>query len=282
MTSVAVDDPHALLAHAHELSERPLAELLDLSDTTCVVTGGVRGIGHAVARRFAAAGAATTIVDGDSQVLDVARELGQQTRAPVRGARCDVRDADGLHEIARAAAAPDRRFVWANCAGIFPSHRIDDLGPDEWSAVLGVDLDGTYFGARAAALAAREIGVGGAVINISSTAGTRAGWPPGIAHYAAAKHGVEGLTKALAVELGPSGVRVVCLAPGTVLTEGLVERFGPPGGDHDPYLRATRKLPIPRPALPDDVARVALFCATDAAAMLTGCTIPVDGGHLAG
>lgn len=274
-------DQRALMDDAHRVAATSMADLARLVGTAAVVTGGALGIGRAVARRLAEAGASVTIVDVHPEVERTARELAAESGREVASVRADVRDADRLASVASASAAAGERLAWVNAAGIFPSHLAEDLDEAAWREVVGIDLDGTWFGSRAAALAARDRGIPAVVVNISSTAGSRAGWPPGIAHYVAAKHGVEGLTKALAVEFGPAGTRAVCIAPSTVVTDGLIDRFGPPGSGDDVYLRAARRMPIARPSLPDDVARVVAFCVSDAAAMLTGCVIPVDGGHLA-
>lgn len=270
-----------LMSEAGELARTPVASLLDFADAACVVTGGASGIGRSIATRFAQAGAAVSIVDLSSDRDAAAADVAEQTGGDVVAVSADVRDLAALEAVAGAALGRRRRLVWVNAAGIYPTHRLEDLTEEAWEAVIGIDLTGTFNGSRAAGLALRRADATGVIVNISSTAGSRAGWPPGIAHYVSAKHAVEALTKALAVELGPFGIRVVCLAPGTVLTEGLRAKFGEATGADDPYARLARRMPIARPSLPDDVARMALVCASPIAAMLTGCTIPVDGGHLA-
>lgn len=266
-----------------DLAAKRFDALIDQSGTTCVVTGGAKGIGAAVARRFADQGARVVLIDADAVAVHAAAaRLSTESPATVTAATADVRDGAALLAAARAHVDGDvARLVWVNSAGIYPSHRFDALEDEHWRLVLGVNLDGSFHGAKAAVAIGDERRIGGVIVNVSSVAGSRAGYPPGIAHYVSSKHAVEGLTKALAVELGPRGWRVVAVAPGTVVTDGLVERFGPAGGDDDPYLALTRRMPIRRPALADDVARVVLFLASDAAAMVTGCTLPVDGGQLA-
>jgi NAD(P)-dependent dehydrogenase (short-subunit alcohol dehydrogenase family) len=272
----------ALMANASHLAETPFTELFDFTGAACVVTGGAKGIGRAIATRFAELGADVILLDVDPSVAAVAAVLGTAAPGHVEARIVDVRDGAALDAVATSATAgPPRYVVWVNAAGIYPTNRLDDMTDTAWKRVIDLDLTGTFAGCRAAGLAMRTAGLPGVIVNISSVAGSRAGSPPGIAHYVAAKHGVEGLTKALAVELGPAGIRVVCIAPGTVVTEGLVDKFGPAGGDDDPYLRLARRMPIPRPSLPDDVARAAVFLASPAAAMITGSTLPVDAGHLA-
>lgn len=271
-----------LLEEAFSTAATPIADLLRFDDAVCVVTGGAKGIGFAIANRFAELGSGIVLVDQDSLVASAAARLTErhQVRSQVvLGNMCD--SAVSVEAAALALTANPSRMIWVNSAGIYPTNRLADLSDEAWSKVIDLDLSATFYGCRAAGLALRERNLPGVIINISSVAGFRVGAPPGIAHYASAKHGVQGLTKALAVELGRDDIRVLCLAPGTVLTEGLIEKFGPPGdGPDDPYAQLARRMPIRRPGLPDDVARVAVFCASPMAAMLTGTVIPVDAGHL--
>src|SRR5205823_11318753 len=112
--------------------------------------------------------------------------------------------------------------IWVNNAGIYPTTRLLDMTGHDWDTVLDVNLRGTFMGAREAGRRMAAGGRGGVIINLSSTAGYRADLP-GLAHYVAAKHGVRGLTKSLAVELGPLGIRVLAIAPGHTDTAGVRE-----------------------------------------------------------
>jgi NAD(P)-dependent dehydrogenase (short-subunit alcohol dehydrogenase family) len=264
-------DPSQTLDVARRLASTPLADLLAFDDSAVVVTGGASGIGYAIAARFAAQGAAVVVVDRDEEALRTATDAG------FAAVVADVGDAGALDQVALDAFGSRRRLVWVNSAGIYPTHLLAELDDDAWQRVIDVNLTGTMKGARAAVRAMRAVGGTGVVINLSSVAGARAGSPPGIHHYAASKHGVEGLTKSLAVEVGPEGIRVVAIAPGVVVTEGLSAKYG----DDEVFLRMARSKPLRRPSLPDDIARVAVFLASPLAAMVTGCTIPVDGGHRA-
>lgn len=257
---------------AREMAATPLADLLRFDDAAVVVTGGGSGIGAAIAARFAAQGATVSVVDRDRVALDAAASAGLTAIAG------DVLDGTALDRVAADALSGADRLVWVNSAGVYPTHVLAELDDAAWQHVLDVNLTGTMRGARAAVGAMRSAARPGVVVNLSSVAGARAGSPPGIHHYAASKHGVEGLTKSLAVELGPDGIRVVAIAPGVVVTEGLLAKYG---DDDETYLRMARTKPLRRPSLPDDVARVAVFLASPLAAMVTGCTIPVDGGHRA-
>ncbi|QIG43732.1 SDR family oxidoreductase [Nocardioides anomalus] len=272
-----------LMADSYAYAEAPFASLVRFDDTVAVVTGGAAGIGRGIASRLAELGAAVVLLDVDPQVTGTAAELAERHGAEVEGRLVDVRRSADLDAVARAAAArTPRKLVWVNAAGIYPSHLLGDLGDAEWDAVVGLDLTGSFYGSRAAALAAREAGREAVVINISSVAGFRTGRPPGLTHYASAKHGVQGMTKALAAELGPDGIRVNCIAPGAVVTDTLESKFGSmdleAGTDY--FSTRAQEMPIRRPSLPDDVARAACFLASDAAANITGVILPVDAGHL--
>ena len=272
-----------LMRDSYEYAASDFASLVRFDDAAVVVTGGAQGIGRAIASRFAELGARVTLVDVDPAVDGAADELGAQHGTTIVARTIDVRESAGLSALAREVLTSDvRRLIWVNAAGIYPSHLLPDLTDEAWDRVLGLDLTGTFYGSRAAALAVRDAGLEGVVINISSIAGFRVGRPPGLAHYASAKHGVQGLTKALAAELGVDGIRVVAIAPGAVVTEGLIARFGEMDleGGTDYFSTRAQDMPIKRPSLPDDVARAACFLASHAAANITGVVLPVDAGHL--
>ena len=269
------------MADAHAFAATPYTDLFRYDDAGCVITGGAKGIGWAMANRFAELGAAITLVDIDRDLATIGEKLAAAHNTPVRTVSADVRDSALVTSIADAAHTDRARLVWINNAGIYPTNRLEDMGDDDWARVIDLDLTATFYGCRAAAATMRRRDCDGVIINISSVAGFRVGNPPGISHYASAKHGVQGLTKSLAYELGRDGIRVVCIAPGTVVSDGLLAKFGPAdatGGD--PYEQLARRMPIQRPSLPDDVARTAVFLASPAAAMITGAIIPVDAGHL--
>ena len=272
-----------LMRDSYEFAASDFVSLVRFDDAAVVVTGGAQGIGRAIASRFAELGARITLVDVDPAVGEAARALATQHGATVDARTLDVRESVQVSALAREVlTAGVRRLVWVNAAGIYPSHLLPDLTDEAWDRVIGLDLTGTFYGSRAAALAVRDAGLEGVVINISSIAGFRVGRPPGLAHYASAKHGVQGLTKALAAELGVDGIRVVAIAPGAVVTEGLVAGFGEMDldGGTDYFSTRAQDMPIKRPSLPDDVARAACFLASHAAANITGVVLPVDAGHL--
>jgi NAD(P)-dependent dehydrogenase (short-subunit alcohol dehydrogenase family) len=266
----------ALVGPVRDASGSALAELVSLSGRVAVVTGGARGIGRACCARLAEAGATVLVADADAEA---ARDAASAIGTGAVGVEVDVRDAASVRALVEHALARLGRVdVWVNAAGIYPTSPLLELSEEDWNLVLDVNLRGTFIGAREAGRA-MIAGGGGVIVNVSSTAAYRAS-APGAAHYVASKFGVRGLTRALAVELGPHRIRVLAVAPTVTLTPGLdaqrsslraagfaLEELGP-------------RLPLGRVAVPDDVARVVLFCASDLSLLMTGSTLLVDAGEL--
>ncbi|MEE8600513.1 SDR family NAD(P)-dependent oxidoreductase [Euzebya tangerina] len=259
-----------------DLTEASLADLVSLEGRTAVITGGAAGIGAAIARRFDEAGAHVTIADLDLAAAEkTASELSRAAAVHLdaSNSRQNIEVAEGVVE------EHGRLDIWVNNAGIYPFVDLVDMTPEQWHTVISLNLDGVFFGSRAAMRPMVAAGRG-VIINLASTAayGAEGG---GIAHYTASKHGVRGFTKALAFELGPSGVRAVALAPTLVETPGtLADRDAISAGmgvenAHDAF---AEQIPARRIGYPDDVARVAYFLASDLAAFVSGDTILVDGG----
>jgi NAD(P)-dependent dehydrogenase (short-subunit alcohol dehydrogenase family) len=259
------------------VSHVALAELTTLTGRVAVITGGARGIGRACCVRLAEAGARVVVADVDERAAgDAAAALGQRALA----ARVDVREAPSVQALAeRVHDDLGRLDVWVNAAGIYPTARLLDLSDDDWDLVLDVNLRGTFLGAREAARMMVRAGAGGVIVNVSSTAAYRAE-APGAAHYVASKFGVRGLTQALAVELGPHGIRVLAVAPTVTATPGLDEQRASLKNAGFALEELGPHLPLGRTAVPDDVARVVLFCACDLSLLMTGSTLLVDAGEL--
>lgn len=250
----------------------PLSDLASLEGRVAVITGAGRGIGAAIALRFAEAGARLVLVDKDvpESPPEGAVTITGDLRAPGVIERTVTAAVEGLGGL----------DVWVNNAGIYPAANVVDLGDDEWDAVLDLNLRAAFRGARAAARAMVDAGRGGVIINIVSNAAVAAG--PATAHYVASKHGLAGLTKSLAVDLGKAGIRAVGIAPGVTRTEGIAARMAElrdaGWGDVEAYV--ARSVPLGRMADADEIARVAVFAASDLAAYVTGTTIVVDGGQV--
>ncbi len=254
----------------------PLAELCSLAGRGAVVTGGGRGIGAATVRRLAEAGATVVVADLD---IAAAEQVAAATPGTVVAAAVDVTDSSSLDVVAqRCATEAGHLDIWVNNAGIFPTTGPAIDATDEFvDRMLKVNVRGTFAGARAAA---RRMGSGGVIVNVVSTAGFRAA--PGISAYVTSKHAVVGLTKNLALELGPLGIRVVGVAPGVIDTPGVQAQLAPlRDAGLDVGARINRSL-LGRGGRPDDVARVITMLASDVAAWVTGVVLPVDAGSLAG
>ncbi len=262
-----------------DFTDRPLAELFSLAGRRAVVTGAGRGLGAQIARRLAEAGA--DVIAGDIDLAaaqDVADDISTTTGRQVIAVAMDVSDSA---TIASAADLAVNRLggleIWVNNAGIFPTTGpAIDMTDEFLDRMLTVNSRGTFAGAREAA---RRMTNGGTIINIASTAGFKA--TPGISAYIASKHAVVGITKALAHEFGPLGIRVLGIAPSVIDTPGVQQQMAPlKAAGIDINVRAAAN-PLGRIGVPDDVARVAVFCASDLAAYMTGAVLPVDAGGLA-
>lgn len=226
-----------------------------------VVTGGARGIGAAIAARFASDDATVVVVD--TQAPDRAEPR-------VRYEAADITDADGVALLFdRIADEHGSIDVLVNNAGIWFRRPFTEITVDEWDRVLAVNLRGVFLCTRAALPHMVAAGAG-VVLNIGSQAGVTVTRGQG-AHYHASKAAVSHLTKAIAFELGPMNVRVNCVAPGVTLD--------------DPSFRLPEQvlsqIPLGRAAVPDDLAGVCAFLASPEAALITGQTLLVNGGAVA-
>lgn len=245
-----------------------------LENRFAVVTGAAspRGLGLATARLFAEHGATVAILDLDAGAAEAAAaDLG----AGHLGLACDVTDKDAC--IAAAEALLDRwgRIdVLFNNAGITQPLRIMDIGPAHYDAVTDVNLRGTLYMSQAVIPAMRAEG-SGTIINMSSVSAQRGGGIFGGPHYSAAKAGILGLTKAMARELAPDGVRVNALCPGFIATDITAGKL-----TDEMRAQVLAGIPMGRAGEASDVAGCALFLASDLSAYCTGSELDVNGGSL--
>jgi NAD(P)-dependent dehydrogenase (short-subunit alcohol dehydrogenase family) len=271
----------------NDVSGKSLAQLISLEGQTAVVTGAARGIGLAIARRLAEAGADLVLGDIDADMAaTVAGEIAAEFGVRAVGTALDVADEAAIIALAdQAVALSGRLDIWVNNAGIFPGGSSVDFLASQWDEIQDINLRGTFLGAREAArrMIAQDP-KGGVIVNVASVSGFRG--RPGLAAYVASKHGVVGLTKSLAVELGPHDIRVLGLAPTGTSTPGLAARRTEAAGAELDRIKMLEKriadsLPLGRLGVPDDIARVALFCASDLSLLMTGSTLLIDAGALA-
>jgi NAD(P)-dependent dehydrogenase (short-subunit alcohol dehydrogenase family) len=238
-----------------------------------LVTGAQQGIGRAIALAFAAAGADVGINwldDGDAaaQIRDEAASAGGKAVA----VQADVGDLTQVRNmVAFVARELGHIDVLVNNAGIFPRVAFLDMAESDWDHVLSVNLKGACFCAQAVASEMVAAGRPGSIVNLSSGAAFRSS-PRGV-HYVASKGGVLSMTRAMALELAPYRIRVNAIAPG--LTDTAQPRYGSSDAE---LAEAARAIPLGRMAQPEDIARTAVFLASDDAGFITGQTIHVNGG----
>ena len=263
-----------------DLTDVPLVSLVSLDGKAAVVTGGGRGIGLAISRRLAEAGAKVLVGDVDESAAVHAAEAIAATGATVVGRRLDITSSGDVAAAADAAVATHGGLdIWVNNAGIYPVRPLLDMTDDDWDRVLDVNLRGAFVGSREAARRMVAAGTGGVIVNITSVSGYRG--RKGLAHYSSSKHGLRGLTRTLAVELGSHGIRALGVAPTLVATPGTEAVAAGPRDPDTQSLDVYSQLPLGRPGVPDDIARVVLFCASDLASFMTGSTLAVDAGQMA-
>lgn len=246
---------------------------------TVVVTGGAGGLGAATSRAFAAEGAAVAVVDLDQAAVDaVATEL-QATGATAAGFAADLRDADAVSAV---VADIDARFgridVLVNGAGgsLGTPRDLPDIDADDFDLVLAVNLRGVFLiSQQVVPVMARQ---GGAIVNVSSIGGRSASPVTGVP-YAAAKAGVLGLTRRLAREVGPQGIRVNAVAPGLFLSGERLEGMWAALSDTE-QREVLEAIALRRLPEVDEAIGPILFLASDAASYVTGATLDVNGGRL--
>jgi len=247
------------------------------AERTVIVTGGTKGIGAAIARAFHADGAHVMI--GARKDNGLAKELGDRAQFKA----VDVCKPSEHKALVQAALDWTGRLdVFINNAGVSAWRPLAKVDEEFWHWVIDTNLKGTFFGCQAAA---ESVDYGGCIINVSSLAGKRGSANNSV--YCASKFGVNGITQALAKELGPRGIRVNAVCPVYVRTEGVLEALAeddapPSGKDVDTYLADFIKLNSALGTLPtaDQVASVCLFLASPAASAITGQCINVDCGVL--
>jgi NAD(P)-dependent dehydrogenase (short-subunit alcohol dehydrogenase family) len=230
---------------------------IDLTGKRALVTGAQQGIGRAIALALAEAGAAVAInyLDDAQAAARVVQDAGEF----------------GQHAVAAADSALGGLDILVNNAGVFPRVAFLDMTEADWDYVMDVNLKGGFFAAQAAVRLMVARGTPGAIINLASQA-IRGSSPRGV-HYSASKGGVVSMTRAMALDLAPHGIRVNAIAPG--LTDTAQPRYGSSEAE---LVAMGAAIPVGRMAQPMDIAGMAAFLASDRAAFMTGQTVHVNGG----
>ena len=256
---------------------------VDLNGRVAIVTGGAHGIGRAIAEHLCRNGASVAILDVDG---NAARETARDLESDGYKVLALAADVSNVEQIGAAVAAVVERFgrldILINNAGINSNNRhpIHEYREEDWHRILQVDLTGLFVTSRAVIphLLKAE---GGRIVNIASIAGIvplrlQSG-------FVAAKAGVINLTRSMALELGPHGILVNAVAPGSTLTRGTEALFYGPDGQFSEKARSLLDhIPLGRPASTDEIAHAVLFLVAPEASYINGAVLPVDGGWTAG
>jgi len=267
-----------------DVSNRPITELLSLAGRSALVTGAAQGLGYAIAERLAEAGANVAVADLKADAATAAAaKLADKYGVKAVGIAMDVSDeASVITGTDDTIAALGGLNVWVNNAGLFPAMPTTEMPLEVWEQVFSVNSRGVFLGSREAAK--RMTGTGGVIVNIVSTAGFQVAGP-GMAAYIASKHAVVGMTKSMANDFAPLGIRVLGVAPSYVPTEGNIAMAqemmaqAAAAGIELPPMDVMNQSLIGRTGTPDDIARVALFAASDLSMIMTGSVLLADAGE---
>jgi NAD(P)-dependent dehydrogenase (short-subunit alcohol dehydrogenase family) len=242
---------------------------------SAIVTGGGSGLGRAMALELARLGAAVVVAGRRQEALDETVALIAENGGKGYAQATDVREPEAVDALVAAAVERFSRVdvLVNNAAGNFVV-KAEDLSPNGWRAVVGIVLDGTFLCSRAAGRRMIEQGDGGAILSVIASYAWTGG--PGTLHSAAAKAGVQALTKTLAVEWAQHGIRANCICPGPTDTEGAGQALWPTEEDR---ARVAATVPLGRLATPEEVAVWAAALCSPYAGYITGETLTIDGGH---
>ncbi len=242
-----------------------------------IVTGSARGIGAGIARRFAEEGASVAVLDLDeSQAAATAADLPVQGDAKAVGIGCNVSDGASVEAgVARVLDELGGVHVLVNNAGITRDNLLFKLSEDDWDSVMNVHLKGAFLMSKAVQKTFVDQKYG-KILGLSSVS---ANGNRGQANYSAAKAGVQGFTRTLALELGKFGVNVNAIAPGFIATEMTDDTARRLGVEVEEFRKMNAEAnPVKRVGHPEDIAAAAAFLCSDEASYITGQTLYVDGG----
>lgn len=260
----------------------PLKDLINLDGKGAIVTGGAMGIGLAISHRLAEAGAAVLLADINAKEAKKASGELRSYGCDVQFLKCDVtKEANVKDMIAGAIKKLGGIDILVNNAGIYPRKPLVEMTGEDFERVISVNLTGTFFCSRYAAQEMISKQKGGCIINIASIEALHPS-STGMSAYNASKGGVLMLTKSMARELGQHDIRVNAIAPGAVKTRGILSHteISSDRTQLKELKSFISRIALGRMGDADDIAKVALFLASDLADYITGDLIVADGGYL--
>jgi NAD(P)-dependent dehydrogenase (short-subunit alcohol dehydrogenase family) len=244
-----------------------------------IVTGASLGIGRETVLSLLERGAKVVACARDGKRLENIKKSPYYSRENLLTISCDVSQAEEVEKLVEVSVESFGQIHGlVNNAGIFPTTPLLELSVEEWDRVLGTNLKGPFLCSKAVARQMIDQGIKGQIINISSTASLIS--RPGVAHYASSKAGLNTLTKVLAIELAPYGIRVNAVLPGLIDTEGHqshLQRSSP--GEHKSKML---RIPLGHEGSPRDIANSILHLLCEESSYVTGCLLVVDGGYSLG
>jgi len=253
--------------------------MLNLKDKVAIITGARRGMGKSHALTLAKAGAKVVVSDiSEEDCQKVVKEI-EKEKGEALAVKCDVSKKEEVDNLVKKTI---ERFgkvdILVNNAGICQFKPFLELTEEEWSRTIDINLKGYFLCAQAAAkeMVKQKSGV---IINIASVAMGQQGIGfPNIVHYCASKGGIVGMTEALAVELAPYNIRTNVISPGMIETPMIAPIKESPEQEKE----VLKRIPLGRPGNPEEVSNLVLFLASDQSSYMTGSTVVIDGGWLAG
>lgn len=247
---------------------------MSLKNKNVLVTGASKGIGREIALSFAREGCSVAIADIDEAALGVVSEEIKSLGSKVSVIKCDVSKKIEVDEmITKTVSEFGSLDILVNNAGIFPFIPFMNMTESDWDKVLDVNLKSVFLCSQGAA---KIMSDGGRIINISSIA-SFVGFE-GLVHYCASKGGINGMIRALALELSPKQITVNAVAPGAIETPGASQPDQPRTAAEETKKQTVAMIPLARMGQPEDIANAVVFLASEKASYITGQTIIVDGG----
>lgn len=245
--------------------------MVQLKGKIAIVTGAAQGIGRGIVLSLAKKVAKVAVADITDKRFEVVREIEQMGSGGL-AIRCDVLSKEEVDNMAKEVIEKYGKVdILVNNAGIYPFQPLADMMEQDWDKVLDVNLKGVFYCTKAILPKMMEQRYG-KIISVSSIAGSVVGFP-NLVHYSASKAGIMGFTKSLALEVAQYGINENAIAPGPVetpATRGLGEEL---------YEQTRRAIPMGRWGLPEDIANLVVFLASDESRFITGQCIVVDGGY---